>query len=91
MGAFGEDAGDRNRLVPVAVDRARTAGMPAVRARDVLVVGDTPLDVECALAAEARAIGVATGGFRAEILRASGADAVLEDLSDTRAFLELLD
>jgi phosphoglycolate phosphatase len=91
IGAFGEDAGDRNRLVPVAVDRARTAGVPPIRARDVLVVGDTPLDVECALTAEARPIGVATGGFGAEALRESGAEAVFDDLSNADEFLRLLD
>jgi hypothetical protein len=33
---------------------------------------------------------VATGGYSMAELRASGADIVFKDLSDTRAFLELL-
>lgn len=89
-GAFGDDAADRNELVPFAVSRARAIGIPEPRPADVMVVGDTPHDVACALAAGATPVGVATGGFSVEQLRASGADIVFEDLSETPAFLELL-
>jgi phosphoglycolate phosphatase-like HAD superfamily hydrolase len=58
---------------------------------DVIVVGDTPHDVACARIAGARGIAVATGPFSAEQLRASGAEQVFEDLSDTSAFLRLLE
>jgi phosphoglycolate phosphatase-like HAD superfamily hydrolase len=57
----------------------------------VLVVGDTPHDVACALAADAVPVAVATGSSSIEQLRASGADIVFQDLSDTQAFLRLLD
>ena len=50
-----------------------------------VLVGDTPLDVEAALATGARAVGVATGGPAAAELVAAGADAVLPDLTDTAA------
>jgi len=55
------------------------------------VVGDTPSDVECALVAGATPVAVATGGFSVQDLRKSGAEIVFEDLSDTKAFLELLE
>ena len=64
--------------------------MPAVAAADVIVVGDTPHDVACALAAGARPVGVATGPFSVQQLLDSGAEAVFDDLSDTDAFLKLL-
>lgn len=89
-GAFGDDAADRNALVPVAMRRARELGLADVAARDVLVVGDTPHDIACALAVGATAVGVATGGHSVESLRDSGADVVFQDLSDTTAFLDLL-
>jgi phosphoglycolate phosphatase len=56
----------------------------------VIVVGDTPLDVECAAASGARAVAVATGSADVATLRACGADVVFEDLTDTSAFLALL-
>ena len=89
-GAFADDAADRNSLLPKALERIRACGGPAVRPADVIVIGDTPHDVACALAAGARPVGVATGSFSARELRDSGADTVFEDLSDTDAFLKLL-
>ena len=56
----------------------------------MLVVGDTPNDVECALVVGATPIGVATGGYSMDDLRAAGAEIVLKDLSDTEGFLKLL-
>jgi phosphoglycolate phosphatase len=90
-GAFGGDAANRNELVPIAIARARACGLADVAPADVLVVGDTPSDVECALVAGATPVAVATGGFSVEDLRKSGADIVFQDLSDTPSFLKLLD
>ncbi|MGH9411181.1 MAG: HAD family hydrolase [Vicinamibacterales bacterium] len=90
-GAYGDDASDRNALVPVALRRARESGVADVTARDVIVVGDTPHDIACALAVGATAVGVATGSHSVESLRDSGADIVFQDLSTTRVFLDLLD
>jgi phosphoglycolate phosphatase len=89
-GAFGGDAWDRNQLVPIAVDRARTLGIAEAHASDVVVIGDTPHDVACALAGGATAIGVATGSYSADQLRAAGAAHVFDDLSDTPAVLAQL-
>ena len=89
-GAFGDDAVDRNDLVPFAWRRALESGLNAVHAHSVFVVGDTPHDIACARAAGATAIAVATGTFTAEQLRESGAVDVFKDLTDTRAFLALL-
>jgi phosphoglycolate phosphatase-like HAD superfamily hydrolase len=90
-GAFADDAEDRNRLVPKALERVRACGGPTLEAADVIVVGDTPHDIACALASGARPVGVATGPFSAEQLHDSGAAVVFDDLSDTEAFLALLD
>ena len=89
-GAFADDAADRNSLLPKALERIRACGGPTVRPVDVIVVGDTPHDVACALAAGARPVGVATGSFSVQQLRDSGAETVFEDLSDTESFLKLL-
>lgn len=90
-GAFADDAPDRNSLVPKAVERIRARGGPLVSAADVIVIGDTPHDVACARVAGARGVGVATGPFSVEELRESGAEEVFVDLSDTSAFLRLLE
>jgi phosphoglycolate phosphatase-like HAD superfamily hydrolase len=90
-GAFADDAPDRNALVPKALERVRACGGPDAAPRDVFVVGDTPHDVACALAAGATPVGVATGPFTTEQLRNSGAAVVFKDLSDTGAFLRMLE
>ncbi len=58
FGAYGDAHVDRRDLVPVAVERAVSAGRPP---RAVVVIGDTPLDIDCAHAHGARAVAVATG------------------------------
>jgi phosphoglycolate phosphatase len=85
FGAFGGDAADRNRLVAIAIERGRGTGMRQVHPSDVVIVGDTPLDIACGQANGARTLAVATGSFGVEELRAAGADHAVEDLSDTRA------
>jgi len=89
-GAFGDGALERNGLLPKALTRIRECGGPTVAALDVIVVGDTPLDVACAAAGGARSIAVATGGYDADALRATGADLVLDDLSDVDRVLSAL-
>ena len=90
-GAFGEDHGDRNHLVPVAMHRARACGLPPhVEAMHTVVIGDTPRDIACAHAHGARCMAVATGDYSAETLRQAGADVVFDDLRDTGAVLQAL-
>ena len=90
FGAFADDAADRNALVPIALARAAECGVRDVPPERVFVVGDTPADVACALAAHVRAVGVATGPFDTVTLAASGAHAAMADLSDLGAFFSVL-
>ena len=89
-GAFSDDAADRNALVPIARLRAETYDVPPEALDRVIVIGDTPHDIECARVAGAISIAVATGGHTVEELRAAGANFVLADLSDTEKVLALL-
>jgi phosphoglycolate phosphatase-like HAD superfamily hydrolase len=56
----------------------------------VVVIGDTPADIECGRAIGAGTIGVATGRYPTAVLRRAGADAVFEDLSDTDAVIRVI-
>ncbi|MDQ3069313.1 MAG: haloacid dehalogenase-like hydrolase [Acidobacteriota bacterium] len=89
FGAFSDDHADRNRLVPIALGRAREAGHDPHVDR-VIIIGDTPLDVACAHAGGVRALGVATGSHSVQDLLTAGAFAALEDLSDIEGVLKLL-
>jgi phosphoglycolate phosphatase-like HAD superfamily hydrolase len=81
--AWGSDAPERRGLPAVAVARHRAATGRALEPRDVLIVGDTPRDVDCALAHGARVLAVATGRYGVEELRAAGAERVVASLEDT--------
>jgi phosphoglycolate phosphatase-like HAD superfamily hydrolase len=85
VGGFGSDHHHRPSLVEVArakAERKYGTGFPGTA---TVLVGDTPLDVAAGRAGGARVVAVATGPFSADELRATGADAVLEDLRDTEA------
>lgn len=90
VGAFGSDHQDRRRLVPVALERARLVRGRSFSAEEVWVVGDTPRDLECARAAGARCLLVATGQFGVDELERTGADRVLPDLTRTGEVCDLL-
>jgi phosphoglycolate phosphatase len=81
-GAYGTESEIRADLVPVAQRNAAARYGEDFSGAATVLVGDTPLDVEAALAAGARAVAVATGGFTVEDLAEAGADAVLPDLTD---------
>jgi phosphoglycolate phosphatase-like HAD superfamily hydrolase len=82
FGGYGSDSSDRGELTRTAIDRCgRLHGHPVDPAR-VLVVGDTPRDIDAAHAVHAVAVGVATGRYTCDDLRAAGADYVLATLEE---------
>jgi phosphoglycolate phosphatase-like HAD superfamily hydrolase len=90
VGAYGADADLRSYLVDVARERIRRirgagAGVP------VVLVGDTPRDVEAALAAGCGIVAVSSGVHTAAELGAAGASTVLPDLSNVPAVLHILE
>lgn len=87
--AFGDEADTRPGLTELALQRYELAhGQPADPLR-VIVIGDTPHDIDCAHAHGCRALGVATGGFSVEQLAAAGADWVVADLCDASVVMNL--
>lgn len=82
-GAYGGTHEVRAELVHEARRNAARAYRADFGGDATVIVGDTPLDVEAALATGARAVGVATGRFTVSELAAAGAHAVLPDLADT--------
>jgi phosphoglycolate phosphatase-like HAD superfamily hydrolase len=55
------------------------------------VIGDTPHDVACAEAINARTIAVATGGYAIEELRACNPWRVFDELPSPDTFVKLID
>jgi phosphoglycolate phosphatase-like HAD superfamily hydrolase len=82
FGAYATAGVKRADIVRRAVERGEATLGDDVPNSEIFVIGDTPLDIEAAHAAECTAIAVATGHFDADALREAGADHVLETLEE---------
>ena len=81
-GAYGGDHADRGMLPSLAARRAHALTGYAFRPPEVLVLGDTPLDVECARGFGAVAVAVATGQYTVDQLRTRTPDLLFESFAD---------
>ena len=82
VGAFGSDDIDRRNLPAIACERARLVAGREFPFERVVIIGDTPLDVDCARACGARAIAVATGFYPYDELEGCGPDLIFKDFAD---------
>jgi phosphoglycolate phosphatase len=89
-GAYGSDDADRRRLPALAARRAEALAGRRLAAGDVVVVGDTPHDLDCARAFGARAVAVATGQYPRAELAALGPDLLFDDFADVERAARLL-
>jgi phosphoglycolate phosphatase len=87
VGAYGSDHEIRAQLPAIARQRVLEAHGHEFSGHDIVIIGDTPSDVQCGQSLGVRAIGVATGHYTVGDLMASGAYAAFEDLSDTNAVI----
>jgi len=90
VGAFGSDDADRRRLPGVARERAHAVVAEEVPFQHMVIIGDTPLDIECAHACGAVAVAVATGQHSLGELAACSPDLLFPDFSDSHATLRTL-
>ena len=90
VGAYGSDHEVRGELPAVAQRRANEQLGLSFSGRDIVVIGDTPADLQCGVAIGCRAIGVATGMYSLEDLREQGPAAVFETLADTPAVVRAI-
>ncbi len=85
--------GDHDRSRDDVARRGRDAALARLQDWDpaeVWVIGDTPLDVQCARAISVRVLAVATGMFSRDELAPSRPDVLLDDLSATEKVVSVL-
>jgi phosphoglycolate phosphatase len=87
VGAYGSDHETRAELPAIAQKRLKEQRGIEVNGHDIVIIGDTPADVQCGQSIGVRPIGVATGRYTVGDLLECGAYAAFEDLSDTDAVL----
>ena len=90
LGAYGSDSADRNTLLPVAVSKYEALIGETISPDRVVVIGDTPADVECATTHGSRCLAVASGSYSSAQLEDANPTYCLKDLSDVQTVLGLL-
>jgi phosphoglycolate phosphatase len=86
---FADGYYDRNRLVEDAVTSC-VANYQLSERRNVMIVGDTPRDMEAANAANSSSIGIASGVFSISQLLDAGAKSAFPNLKPTKELLDAL-
>lgn len=82
VGGFADDDEDRNRIAAMARERGQRITGVELREEEIVVVGDTPLDVTCARSIGARVLAVATGIFAAADLAGHRPDWLVNGLDE---------
>lgn len=85
FGAFGDDHEERNQIAAIAHWRGSERVGRKLRGDEVLVIGDTPLDIACARAIQARVIAVGTGNYKVDELSTEQPTWAVASLKDINA------
>lgn len=91
FGAFADDSEIRNELLPYAIKRFSKKFGQVPEASDVVVIGDTPADIQCARPHGATAVAVAAAHYTVEQLREHQPDHLFQDLSRLDEVLKILE
>jgi phosphoglycolate phosphatase len=90
VNAFGSDHEHRPELPGIAQRRASEVLGLSIAGDRLVVIGDTPADIECGRSLGARSIGVASGHYTVEQLLTHNPYAALPSLADTQQVLEAI-
>jgi phosphoglycolate phosphatase-like HAD superfamily hydrolase len=100
FGGFGDEHMERCDIAAAALFAAKqhlNGNSPDAKSKDeaviqhVVVIGDTPHDVQCGRSIGARCVGVSTGTSGADQLRASNPDVFVDTLETAEPILALFD
>ena len=81
-GAFADDHEERDQIAAIARQRGCRILKEDLRDDQVLVIGDTPLDIRCARAIKAKVLATATGGYSVEELESERPDWAVRNLRE---------
>ncbi len=90
FGAFADDADTRNALPAVAVQRAFEQTGIRFTGKDVVIIGDTEHDVNCAKVLNSKCIAVATGHYTVSQLQAFNPDYTFENFANVETAFEAI-
>ena len=89
--AWADGADHRRDLPRIAMEQYQQKFSQQIDPGEVVIIGDTPYDIDCARFNGCRSLGVATGpSYEREDLIEAGADLVVDNLEDTATILDWL-
>ncbi|MBL0333229.1 MAG: HAD hydrolase-like protein [Chlorobiota bacterium] len=86
VGAFGSDSSVRNDLPPIAISRAERKWGHKFTNENIIIIGDSFRDIECAKVNNLKSLAVATGGLSLEQLKDYNPDFLVSNLEDRSVF-----
>lgn len=89
IGAFGDDAINRDHLPPIAIQRAEKYYHHFFKNEDIWIVGDSVNDIYCAHSNHLKSLAVASGHMSRVELETSHPTAIMSDLSDVNRVIEI--
>ena len=84
-GGFADDSEERDKIAAIAKERGSRLLKEELQGEQVVVIGDTPLDIRCARAIGAKVLAVATGTVPIEDLQSYKPDWAVKDLTQVKA------
>jgi phosphoglycolate phosphatase len=84
-GGFADDNEERDKIAAIAKERGSRLLNEELRGEQVVVIGDTPLDIRCARAIGAKVLAVATGMVPIEELASHQPEWAVKDLTEVNA------
>ena len=90
FGVYGCDSADRRELPRLAMERGKEQFERMISPQELVVIGDTPLDIECGKAGGTKTIAVATGYHSVEQLRQYQPDHIFSSFLDANAVTQAI-
>ena len=90
FGGFGGTTPVRSELVDFARKEAEKHHKIKIGRKDIIIIGDTPRDIEAARKARIKVIAVSTGNYDRGQLRDEKPDYLFENLEDTEKVIEAI-
>jgi HAD superfamily hydrolase (TIGR01549 family) len=87
---FGGETKTRSDVVEDVVKKAERKFHKRFEGKDIVIIGDTPHDIECAKPLGAKTIAVLTGPYPFEELKKRRPDHLLEDLTETEKIVSII-
>jgi phosphoglycolate phosphatase len=91
VGAYGDEAAERDGLPPLALARAEELTGHRFAGKEIVIVGDTVADITCGSGVGARSIVVCTGWVGRDVLAAANPDFLFDDFQDTGAAVQAIE